>query len=95
MTTQPLNELLNKCAPDKFEFNDDHVGAFKKFIDDDCFSPVLDLPKMYLQYFVDNSKSEYVLGCTLIQAHADADHKPIRNWPKYFKILKQILYLSS
>ena len=85
MTAHPLNALLTKGSPDKFELNGDQLAAFKTFIDAVCSPPVLALPKPDLPYSVDTDASEYGLGCTLFQTNEDGKRKPIGYWSRSLK----------
>ena len=84
-TAHPLNELLKKGSPDKFELNDAQLAAFRTFINAVCSPPVLALPKPDLPYSVDTDASEYGLGCTLFQTNEDGDRKPIGYWSRSLK----------
>ena len=78
----PLNQLLKKGSPDKFELTPEQVVSFKHFIDTICSSPVLALPKPDLPYSVDTDASAYGLGCALFQTHSDGSRKPIGFWSR-------------
>ena len=78
----PLNELLLKHNPDKFELNDTQLEAFKTLIDEILSPQVLALPQKGLQYSVDTDASIYGVGCALFQIHENGVRRPIGFWSR-------------
>ena len=58
----PLNRLLKKGSPDKFELDDEQMKSFREFVKIVCSPPVLALPQRGLQYSVDTEASDYCIG---------------------------------
>ena len=78
----PLNKLLKKGAPDKFELDDDQFKAFRALIDSFISPKVLTLPVSGLPYSIDTDACDYGIGCALFQTHADGERKPIGFWSR-------------
>ena len=78
----PLNELLKKGAPDKFELNEAQLEAFRKLIDAVVSPKVLALPVPGLPYSIDSDACDYGVGCALFQTHTDGERKPIGFWSR-------------
>lgn len=55
---QPLNRIIKKGQPDKFDSNKEKLESFKKFIDFIISAPVLALPIPDLPYWVRDDVSE-------------------------------------
>ncbi len=73
----PLNALLKKGAPDKFELDDAQLESFRALISAVVSPKVLALPVQGLKYSVDTDASDYGVGCALFQTHPDGTRKPI------------------
>ncbi len=78
----PLNELLKKGAPDKFELNEAQLEAFRKLIDAVVSPKVLALPVPGLPYSIDSDACDYGVGCALFQTHPGGERKPIGFWSR-------------
>ena len=66
-TAGPLNELLKKNSPDKFELNEKQIEAFRTLIDQVLSPTVLALPRKDLPFSLDTDASNYGIGCALFQ----------------------------
>ena len=78
----PLNKLLKKGAPDKFELDEEQILAFRSLIDSVLSPTVLALPVPGLPYSIDTDACDYGVGCALFQTHPDVERKPIRFWSR-------------
>ena len=78
----PLNRLLKKGSPDKFELDDEQMKSFREFVKIVCSPPVLALPQRGLQYSVDTDACDYGIGCTLFQTYPDGERKPLGFWSR-------------
>ena len=78
----PLNELLKKDAPPKFELNETQLESFNKLIEACTTAPVLALPRVGLQYSVDTDASAYGVGAALYQTHEDGERMQIGFWSR-------------
>lgn len=76
----PLNNLLKKRTPDKFQLDDDQKDAFQPHINKVCSHPILALPKVGLPYSIDFDASDYGVGFALFKPHRDEERKPIGFW---------------
>ncbi len=78
----PLNELLLKNSPDKFQLDDTQLLAFKTLIDEILSPQILALPRKGLPYSVDTDASNYGVGCALFQTNEDGVRRPIGFWSR-------------
>ena len=78
----PLNKLLKKGGPDKFELDEEQVAAFRTLIDGVLSPKVLALPVTGLPYSIDTDACDYGVGCALFQTHPDGERKPIGFWSR-------------
>ncbi len=78
----PLNDLLQKNAPDKFDLNDAQQEAFTTLIDEILSPQILALPKKDLPYSVDTDASDYGIGCALFQTDEEGIRRPIGFWSR-------------
>ncbi len=81
-TAHPLNQLLKKNSPDKFQLDEEQVESFRQLVDAVCSPPVLALPVSGLPYSVDCDASAYQIGCALFQTHPNGERKPIGYWSR-------------
>ena len=60
----PLNKLLKKVEPDRFELDEDQLRSFPAFIDRVSSPPNFASPIPDLPYSVDTDVCNYGIGCT-------------------------------
>ena len=78
----PLNKLLKKGSPEKFELDEEQVSSFRALINEVISPKVLALPVPGLPYSVDTDACDYGVGCALFQTHPDGQRKPIGFWSR-------------
>lgn len=71
----PLNELLRRDSPEKFQLNDKQLVAFRLLIDEVLSPAIFTLPVSGLPYNVDTDASAYEIGRTLYQTHENNKQK--------------------
>ena len=78
----PLNKLLQKGSPDKFELDAEQLASFHSFIERVTTPPVLALPRKGLQYSIDTDASAYGVGVTLFQTESGGNRVPLGYWSR-------------
>ena len=78
----PLNELLLKDSPDKFELSPAQTAAFSQLIEEILSPRILALPRKDRPYSVDTDASNYGIGCSLFQLDDEGVRRPIGFWSR-------------
>ena len=78
-----LTAMLRKGEPDVLpELDEDRITAFSRLKECLVSPPVLQLPRLGLQYSLDTDASDAQLGCTLLQTHEDGHRYPVGYWSR-------------
>ena len=80
--THPLNRLLKKSEPDRFELEEEQLRRFWSFIDRVCSLPWFSFSILDLTYSIGTDACDYVIGCTIFQTHPYGEREPLGYWSR-------------